>query len=246
MAEIRGIGGPTVLIELGGLRLLTDPTFDPPGEYPRPGRALRKTAPPRVDPAGLGPIDAVLLSHDEHPDNLDHAGRALLDTVPVVFTTPSGAGRLGGNARGLAPWTTADLTRPDGGALTITSVPARHGPPGCEPITGEVIGFVLSAADLPSVYISGDNAALELVEQIADRCGPIDTAILFAGAARVPLLNGARLTLSGADAATAAMILGARHVVAAHVDSWAHFTEGLAEFRAAFAAAGIADRLAAG
>jgi len=28
------IGGPTVLIELDGLRMLTDPTFDPPGHYP--------------------------------------------------------------------------------------------------------------------------------------------------------------------------------------------------------------------
>src|SRR5271168_3151796 len=104
MLQVRGFGGPTVLIELGGLRLLTDPTFDAPGEYPLPGRTLRKTAPASIEVADLGPIDAVLLSHDEHPDNLDNAGRALLDTVPVVFTTESGAGRLGGNARGLAPW----------------------------------------------------------------------------------------------------------------------------------------------
>jgi L-ascorbate metabolism protein UlaG (beta-lactamase superfamily) len=33
MTEVRltHIGGPTVLIEAGGWRLLTDPTFDPPG-----------------------------------------------------------------------------------------------------------------------------------------------------------------------------------------------------------------------
>ena len=240
--EIHSIGGPTVLIKLAGLRLLTDPTFDPPGDYPRPGRTLRKTAPPRLSASELGRLDAVLLSHDEHPDNLDHAGRALLATVPVVYTTPSGADRLGGNAQGLAPWTTVTLTRPDGGTLTVTSVPARHGPPGCETVTGEVIGFVLSAPDLPSIYISGDNAALELVEHIAYRCGPIDTAILFAGAARIPLLD-APLTLTSTQAAQAAVILCARHVLAAHVDSWAHFTEGPTEFHAAFITAGIADRL---
>jgi L-ascorbate metabolism protein UlaG (beta-lactamase superfamily) len=30
-ARITLVGGPTVLLELGGFRLLTDPTFDPPG-----------------------------------------------------------------------------------------------------------------------------------------------------------------------------------------------------------------------
>jgi len=38
------IGGPTALIELGGLRLLIDPTFDPAGsEYRTAAYVLRKT-----------------------------------------------------------------------------------------------------------------------------------------------------------------------------------------------------------
>ena len=45
--------------------------------------------------------------------------------------------------------------------MTVTGVPARHGPVGCEPVTGDVIGFVLTSDDLPSVHVSGDNAALE-------------------------------------------------------------------------------------
>jgi L-ascorbate metabolism protein UlaG (beta-lactamase superfamily) len=31
---LRYLGGPTALLEVGGLRLLTDPSFDPPGDYP--------------------------------------------------------------------------------------------------------------------------------------------------------------------------------------------------------------------
>src|SRR5919199_4831301 len=39
-------GGPTLLLEVGGVRLLADPTFDPPGEYPLGGgRVLTKTEP---------------------------------------------------------------------------------------------------------------------------------------------------------------------------------------------------------
>ncbi|MCQ4040806.1 MBL fold metallo-hydrolase [Streptantibioticus rubrisoli] len=240
-------GGPTALIEYGGLRFLTDPAFDEPGEYPRGnGYVLTKTAPARVHPTELGPLDVVLLSHDEHPDNLDHSGRALLADVPLVLTTRGGAHRLGGTARGLAPWEAIDLPRPDGGTLTVTATPAQHGPDGCEPVIGEVVGFVLTAPDLPTVYVSGDNASLALVRQIADRLGPVDTAVLFAGAARTRLFDGALLTLDSAQAAEAAAILAARRVVPVHFDSWGHFTEGRTHLVDAFTAAGLRDRLELG
>jgi hypothetical protein len=59
----------------------------------------------------LEPIDAVLLSNDQHADNLDDSGRAFLFRVRQVFTTEVGAQRLGGNAVGLAPWETESLHR---------------------------------------------------------------------------------------------------------------------------------------
>ncbi len=241
---VRVFGGPTALIEYGGLRFLTDPTFDSPGDYPLGnGRALTKTAPASAAPADLGRVDAVLLSHDQHPDNLDRSGRALLAEVPLTLTTSSGADRLGGTARGLAPWDSVDLDRPDGGTVTVTGVPARHGPEGCEPVVGEVVGFVLTGDALPTVYVSGDNASLDLVERIAERFRPVDTAVLFAGAARTPALDGALLTLDSAQAAEAARILGARRIVPVHFDSWAHFTEGRGELVDAFSAAGLGDRV---
>ncbi|PKW08438.1 hypothetical protein BX260_3642 [Streptomyces sp. 5112.2] len=65
------------------------------------------------------------------------------------------------------------------------------GPEGSEPIVGEVTGFLLTSADLPGVYISGDNASLDLVGEIAARYAPVDTAVLFAGAPRLPVLDDA-------------------------------------------------------
>ncbi|MFI9585728.1 MBL fold metallo-hydrolase [Streptomyces sp. NPDC052236] len=244
---VRVLGGPTALFEYGGLRFLTDPTFDAPGDYPVPGAVLTKTAPSSIDPAGLGRIDVVLLSHDEHPDNLDNSGRALLADVPLTLTTPGGAGRLGEGAKGLEDWESIELDRPDGGTVTVTGVPAIHGPgtrEEVEPITGQVVGFVLTGEGLPAVYVSGDNASLDAVRQIAERFGPMDTAVLFAGAPRFPILfDGALIVLDSAQAAEAAKILGARRVVLAHCDSWAHFTEGRTDLVAAFTAAGLADRL---
>ncbi|MFE0676969.1 MBL fold metallo-hydrolase [Streptomyces sp. NPDC058867] len=82
-ARIAHIGGPTTLIEVTGRRLLTDPTFDPPGRRYAFGwgTCSRKAVGPAVDPTALQPLDAVLLTHDHHADNLDTAGRALLPSA---------------------------------------------------------------------------------------------------------------------------------------------------------------------
>ncbi|MCX4730280.1 MBL fold metallo-hydrolase [Streptomyces sp. NBC_01363] len=245
---VRVFGGPTALFEYGGLRFLTDPTFDAPGDYQAPdGPLLAKTAPSSGSPADLGSVDVVLLSHDEHADNLDNSGRALLADIPLTLTTPGGGQRLGDRAKGLADWESIELDRPGGGTVTVTGVPALHGPgtrEEVETILGQVVGFVLTGKGLPTVYVSGDNASLDLVEQIAERFAPVETAILFAGAPRFPVIfDGEPIVLDSAQAAEAAKILGARRVVPVHYDSWAHFTEGRDELVAAFTAAGLADRL---
>ena len=96
---VRYLGGPTAILEIGGLRLLTDPTFDPPGDYPIGGRKLTKTLGAVAGPAEIGTVDAVLLSHDQHPDNLDHEGRKYVSGAPLVLSTPAPA-RQGGAGRG--------------------------------------------------------------------------------------------------------------------------------------------------
>jgi len=237
------IGGPSALLDFGGVRLLTDPTFDPPGDYPIGSRVLTKTLGPAVAAAALGRVDAVLLSHDQHPDNLDHLGRDYLGQVPLVLSTGSAEQRVGGVVRRLANWDEQVLARSGGDDVHITGVPAQHGPDGTEHLVGEVTGFVLSGSGLPTVYVSGDNASLEVVRTVAARFPTIDIAILFAGGAQTPLLGDAYLTLTSALAVEAVEILGARQVVPVHFEHWAHFTQGPASLRDAFARSGVADRL---
>jgi L-ascorbate metabolism protein UlaG (beta-lactamase superfamily) len=239
---VRYLGGPTALLEVGGLRLLTDPTFDPPGEHPVGDRTLTKTLGCVVDPDELGKIDAVLLSHDQHPDNLDDLGRAYLTRAPLVLSTSDASRRID-TVHALDSWEHVELPTPNGATLRVTGVPARHGPPGCEPLTGEVTGFVLTGDRVPTVYVSGDNASLQHVGAVVDRFGSVDVAILFAGAARTGLLNGAYLTLTSMQAAQAAVLLAARHVVPLHFEGWAHFSQGRQTLVDAFAALGLTDRL---
>ncbi|MGH3091662.1 MAG: MBL fold metallo-hydrolase [Gaiellaceae bacterium] len=147
-------------MEFGGLRLITDPTLDPPAES---GAGLpRRMTRPALSVTQLGRLDLALVSHDQHPDNLETAGRALLNEIPLVLTTTEGAERLGDPAQGPAPFEHVDLDAPDGGRVRITALPARHGPEGAEAVLGPVVGFLLSGDGLPSVYVSGDNASVDV------------------------------------------------------------------------------------
>jgi len=244
------VGGPALLLRLGGLTIVSDPGFDAPRDYPRPGGGTStRLRGPAVAPDALGPLDVALVSHDQHVDNLDLSGRALLPGVPHVLTTRAGAERLAPEVPGvvgLAPWQSVDVPRPDGGTLRVTGVPARHGPRGAERVLGDVTGFVLDGAGLPRVYLSGDNAAPELVADVPDRLGPVDVAIVHAGAARVPaILDGAALTLDGAGVAEVARLLRPRLVVPVHAEGWAHFSESVADVERALADAGLAGLLRA-
>jgi L-ascorbate metabolism protein UlaG (beta-lactamase superfamily) len=237
------LGGPTTVIDIAGRRIVMDPTFDPPGVH----AYLTKTEGPAVSADALGPVDAVLISHDQHPDNLDDDGRRFALAAPLVLTHPGAADRLGPPAVGVQPWQSHPV--PGAGSLAVRAVPAVHGPADGQRDTSghvncEVTGFVLSGPHLPTVYLSGDNASMATVKEVADRVGHIDIAVLFAGAASVPTKeNGRPLTLTSARAAAAAEVLGAAMVIPAHVDGWAHFSEGIDEFVRAFEQAGIANVL---
>jgi L-ascorbate metabolism protein UlaG (beta-lactamase superfamily) len=234
------IGGPTALIEIGGLRLLTDPTFDAPGDYALPHVTLHKTGRPALSVDQVGPVDAVLLSHDQHSDNLDHAGRALLARTPRVLTTVAGAKRLGGSAQGLQPWEETQLPMPTGGALRIIATPARHGPAGIEPLSGDVIGFVLAPPDGQSIYVTGDTVWYDGVAEVARRFAG-GLVLLFAGAAQTR--GPFNLTMNVNDAIETAHAFPDATIVPVHHDGWAHFTQDGADLEKSFSALGIGKRL---
>jgi L-ascorbate metabolism protein UlaG (beta-lactamase superfamily) len=229
------LGGPSGVLEYGGLRFLIDPTFDEPQTYPDDDgdTPLVKTRGPALQPHEVGQIDVVLASHHEHSDNLDTRGAEFAMAAPIVLSTPKAGEDLGAPWVGMADWSERSV-----GLVDITAVPALHGSPEIDEIIGPVIGYILRAPMLPTVYVSGDNASLEKVQEIADRYAPVGIAVLFAGAARVPELDGA-LTLTSQDAAQAALILQARQVVGVHCEDWEHFSESRADLETAFAGTGL-------
>lgn len=241
------VGGPTAVIDIDGLRFVTDPTFDPAGsDYPTPAYTLHKTQSPALDATSLGRVDAVLLSHDHHFDNLDHAGRALLSHAGTTITTNAGAERLGagggGRTTGLLPWESTDVRSDDGQSIRITATPARHGPAGGD--RGPVIGFVLERANRasPTIYFSGDTVWFDGVAEVGERF-EIDVALLNVGAARVEVAGPHNLTFNAEDVVTLARRWPRTVIVPLHFEGWTHFTEGAAELRAAVDAAGFTSRV---
>lgn len=244
--QVEYIGGPTAVIEFCGLRFLTDPTLDHgPAEYVTGPVTLKKLAGPRISADDLGHIDYVLLSHDQHSDNLDRIGRQFLSRAGKVLTTRDGAERLQGHAVGFVPWQTITVPTPDGGSLLLTAAPARHGPFGCEARSGPVIGFALRRAGDPrnsTLYVSGDTVWYEGVAEVA-KWFRVTTAVLNMGAALVEAAGPAPLTMTADDAIQLARAMPEAEIVPLHFEGWAHFTEPKEVIDQAFRAAGLQQRL---
>jgi L-ascorbate metabolism protein UlaG (beta-lactamase superfamily) len=233
------IGGPTALIEIDGFRLLTDPTFDAPRTYQLGHVKLEKLSGPALAEDAIGEIDAVLLSHDQHADNLDESGKHFLPKAKRVLTTEVGAKRLGGHAEGLAPWASVELSR-NGHSLTVTATPARHGPAGIEPLAGEVIGFVLTAKDHRPIYISGDTVWYDGVAEVARRF-KAGVVMPFAGAAQTR--GPFHLTMDTNDTIETARAFPDATIVPLHTDGWAHFKQNANDLRISFETLGFGSRL---
>ena len=235
------LGGPTVIFEIGGLRIMTDPTLDPPGDFPAgPDYIIKKLSGPAFNNIGI--IDLILLSHDQHDDNLDKSGRELLKIVPQVLSTPVASQRLGGNVRGMAPWETKSITSASGTEISITATPARHGPNNVEKLAGDVTGFMITinSDDLSSIYLTGDTVFYEGVIEVAKRYRP-KYVFVFAGAARprTPF----SLTMNSNDVVDTAAVFPDAMIVPIHYEGWSHYSEGKDLIASSFTALGIPDRL---
>ena len=199
------IGGPTVLVEAAGWRILTDPTFDPPGGtyHFGWGTGSVKLAGPAIPASELGPLDAILLTHDHHDDNLDPARRAFLPTAGTVVTTAAGAKRLGGETRGLEPWETTALEAPGKPSVVVD-------------VDGSSDG---------ALWFSGDTVMYGGVRQVPDRV-KVDVALLHLGGVQFPVTGPLRYTMTAEDAIELCRLLEPRVAVPIHYEGWKHFKEG--------------------
>ena len=245
--KVTYLGGATYLLEIGSFRILTDPGFDPEGteKSEGPGHNLKKTMSPPIPTDQIGRIDAVLLSHAHHYDNLDNTAKAMLPEWGRVLTTPDAAKQLGGNAEALATWEATELTNSQGESIKITATPAVHtSNPEIRGAVGETSGFMLEwdGQQNGAFYVTGDTVWIDEIEEVGKRFS-VGTAILNMGAANVPAVGDNRLTMNGEEGARVVVTLGLKNAYPAHFEGWQHYKEGRDGIEAAFEAAGVRDRL---
>jgi L-ascorbate metabolism protein UlaG (beta-lactamase superfamily) len=160
------LGHSTVLLEAGGVRLLTDPVLR------RRVAHLRRHG---DEPAAPPSVDAVLLSH-LHRDHADAPSlRRVAGDGDVPVLVPRGAGRIVQRlgAREVQEVAPGDAVRV--GDATVRAVPAVHDgrrTPWSR-ARPDALGFVVDAG--PRVYFAGDTA---LYDDMADHTGPVDLALL--------------------------------------------------------------------
>lgn len=239
------LGTATMILEVGPFRLLTDPVFDPAGRsYGVLGIARYRRIEPPHRPAELGRIDAVLLSHHQHGDNLDRQGLEAARSAGVILTTRAAAARLRDRSIGLEPWATHELRAADGTRLRVTATPARHAPRLLAPLAGPVVGFALEweGQRRGAVWISGDTVLFDGVREVARRLR-VGVAFLHVGRATLRPTAPAHFTLTAEEAVETARLLGEADIHPIHYEGWSHFREGRAEVERAFARHGLETRL---
>jgi N-acyl-phosphatidylethanolamine-hydrolysing phospholipase D len=177
------IGHSTVLLQLGGLNVLTDPVFSQRA-FPVQWMGPRRVMEPGLPIDALPPIDLVALSHN-HYDHLDRpAVRRIARQHPgAVWIVPLG---LGAYIRRWGPREIVELdwwqqTAVEG--LRITATPARH-------FSGRGLrdrnrslwcGFAFEK-DGKRALFAGDTAYHPEFGAIGSRCGPFDFVMMPIGA----------------------------------------------------------------
>ena len=179
------LGHSTVLIEIDGLRVLTDPVWGPRAS---PSRIAgpKRFQPVPVRLSKMPPIDLVLVSHD-HYDHLDYPTIKELARTNVPFVTSLGVGAHL-EAFGVPPGRITELdwweshTLP-GSELTITAAPSQHfSGRGLKDRNATLWSSLVIRTAKHSVFFSGDTGLTSEYATIRERLGPFDLVMLEVGA----------------------------------------------------------------
>lgn len=223
--RITYIGHATLLIEVGGKRLLTDPNFDD-----TLGRFLPRVSEPGIALGALPSIDAILLSH-AHADHLSFMSlNALPRTVPL-FAPPPIARWLRAlgyvHAEALAPGTSARVGDIEISAAAATHMGSRYG---VDRWRSDASMYLLDTGE-QSLFFAGDTGLMpdthRLVHDRINQNGrQLDVALLPIGHAPWWKFNFRRGHLTSDDALTLFDRLGAKVLIPYHWGTFRHVTSG--------------------
>ncbi|HEX8105121.1 MAG TPA: MBL fold metallo-hydrolase [Solirubrobacteraceae bacterium] len=234
MASLQLIRNATLLLEIGGVRFLLEPSLDPAGVRPPVADTPRQRPNPLVElpldaEALVASADAVVVTH-LHTDHVDETGTALVARAATpVFAQPGDGPAL--RERGLPDVTEVDPAAEHRG-VTITRTGGCHGHGAMAEQLGPVSGFVFRAPGEPVVYVAGDTVWCDHVAAALEEHRP-DVVVVNAGGARFH--EGGLIVMGADDVLSTAAAAPEAHVVAVHMEAINHCLLERDELRAAVA-----------
>ena len=181
--RVTWFGHSTMLIEIDGTRVLTDPVWSERAS-PLPWSGPQRWYPPPIALAELPPLDAVVISHD-HYDHLDHATIVALKDWDTTFVVPLGVGaHLDVLGRPRGAHRRARLVGARRASARSRSSARRRATPraACCSTTTRTLwaGYALLGA-AHRVYYSGDTGLFPAMRDIGERLGPFDLTMIEVG-----------------------------------------------------------------
>lgn len=238
--KIRLIRHATLMLEVGGQRLLVDPMLAEPGQYPSltlgDGSGRNPTAPL---PCGLDELTphGLLVTH-RHFDHWDKVARNHFSRgLPLLCPDWDASRHQKEGWRNVFP-VGARPTAWRG--IQLERIGGRHGTGLVGLAMGKVAGFLISTPLELTTYVVGDTRWCPEVAATLERHQP-QVVVVNAGAARFNL--GERITMDAAEVALVARAVPHATVVAVHLDAVNHCRQSRRELAAHLASEGLAERV---
>ncbi len=247
--RITYIGNATLLIEYAGMTILTDPAFLGKGARIDLGYGVhsQRLTNPAMRVADLPELDGIVLSH-MHPDHFDRVAERDLDRSVLIVTVPEAVDDL--NQRGFIKtlaletwefWTCSC----HGASITVTALPARHGPAAIDLIMPDVMGTMYefrprNSAQPFRLYVSGDTLAVGELDEIPERYPDIDLGILHLGGGKIYAVT---VTMDDRQGMEVLEKIAPKHAIPIHFDDYDIFKSPLSDFQEAVKEAGMERKL---
>jgi len=256
--SVRWVGNATCILELNGVRIMTDPNFLHQGDHVHlgPGVTAQRMKNPAFGLEECPPVDMILLSH-LHEDHFDVVvADKLRRSIPIVSTSHATKRLADQGYTDLIPletWESVTVHKGGKNKLRITAMPGKHTLgvfdtlnevlQAIPPVMGSLIEVLNDTGDpVFSLYISGDTLYYDELKDIHTKYPHIDLALLHLGGTTLPIINVV-VTMDAEQGIKLLYALDPDKAIPIHFDDYDAFKSPLDDFKTLVEKEGWSDRV---
>ncbi|EJU04196.1 Metallo-hydrolase/oxidoreductase [Dacryopinax primogenitus] len=256
--SVQFVGNATCILEIKGVRVMTDPNFLHQGDHVHlgPGVTARRMHDPAFNLEECPPVDFILLSH-LHEDYFDLVvAEKLRRSIPIISTPHATSGLANQGYTHLITldtWKSALITHDGIKKFTITSMPGKHTigvfnemvevMDAIPPVMGSLIELLDEDNKVEfTIYISGDTLFCEKLKDIHTKHPHIDLCLLHLGGTTIPVIN-VMVTMDAVQGINLLHVVNPDTTIPVHFDDYDAFLSPLEDFKKLVEKEGWSDRV---